>query len=571
MSLQALAEGRSLSIPTALLAKATCATYRALQRTTQKESSAAARFLLQVGTGRAYAFAKGCGQLLNLNAMFLLLPVIRSLIQRLHDLTSGESYNNILLFWVPYVMQLDKNVVFHKAIAKYFILTASVGHGVAHYFNYARAPYYYNELGPAVSSESPTIMAWAPVTPGSAWAFPSPGLTGQLLALVMMLIYSGAHDTVKRRHYETFWYTHHLFILFFALLITHGPVWYQWSLVPLLAYTVDRVVVRILLRGNKRMALMRVYFWSRPDKVMPDVVTLQFDNAVSDRGVKPLKYQEGSYLYLQCPAAENSRFACLGEWHPFTISSAPDEPVLEVNLRVMESPHSWTNKVARYMMLLDPQREGVVELSTRNPTTGDLNPGKVDGPDGRPFFRVDAPHGAPSQHVFRFKTCVLVGAGIGVTPCASILKGVINYRWKKGFMPRHFHFYWVARKSDLHMFKWLVTILPEIKAAQLRHNKDQIDGDPTVEINQLNQRVKALEREFSQLNGEGASAVAQADPNYPQPPQSRRHLPGRCLTVGWSRWRRMVGHTIGMSSRTIRRGSAPFGRRRQPPRRRPRR
>ena len=33
----------------------------------------------------------------------------------------------------------------------------------------------------------------------------SPGLTGQLLVLTMFLIYSGAHDKVKRSHYETFW------------------------------------------------------------------------------------------------------------------------------------------------------------------------------------------------------------------------------------------------------------------------------------------------------------------------------------------------------------------------------
>eukprot|EP00966_Prymnesium_polylepis_P000524 12092-Prymnesium_polylepis.1 len=42
---------------------------------------------------------------------------------------------------------------------------------------------------------------------------------------------------------------------------------------------------------------------------------------------------EGHYLYLQCPAVEGKR-GPLKEWHPFTISSAPDEPVLEVNIRV---------------------------------------------------------------------------------------------------------------------------------------------------------------------------------------------------------------------------------------------
>ena len=78
------------------------------------------------------------------------------------------------------------------------------------------------------------------------------------------------------------------------------------------------------------------------------MITLQFDNAVDDKGVKPIDYMEGHYLYLCCPAVETSTWNQFQEFHPFTISSAPDEPVLEVNIRVMPSPYAWTNKVTRY-------------------------------------------------------------------------------------------------------------------------------------------------------------------------------------------------------------------------------
>ena len=99
------------------------------------------------------------------------------------------------LKWVPYVLQLDKNIVFHKACAKYFILTAVLGHAIAHYFNYASAPYYAQELGPAIASPSPTVMAWSPVAPGGHLDFPAPGFTGQVLSIIMVVIYSGAHET----------------------------------------------------------------------------------------------------------------------------------------------------------------------------------------------------------------------------------------------------------------------------------------------------------------------------------------------------------------------------------------
>ena len=46
----------------------------------------------------------------------------------------------------------------------------------------------------------------------------------------------------------------------------------------------------------------------------------------------------------------------------------------------------------------------------------------------------------------------------------------MNFRWKKGFSPNNLHFYWVARRSDVTTFKWLLLLLPELKAAQLKHN-----------------------------------------------------------------------------------------------------
>ena len=93
---------------------------------------------------------------------------------------------------------------FHKAAAKYFILTSVFCHATAHYFNYAAAPLYHAELGAHVYSASPTEMAWGPGAPGASSGL-APGFTGELLLLCMLVIYAGAHERVKRQHYETFW------------------------------------------------------------------------------------------------------------------------------------------------------------------------------------------------------------------------------------------------------------------------------------------------------------------------------------------------------------------------------
>ena len=481
-----------------------------------------------VGAGTWYPVAKGFGQLLNLNCAVMLLPVVRSLIRKCHDVTS--LHGSGLLRWLPFWVPFDKNIVFHKACAKYFIWVSVFGHATAHYYNYQFAPYYnaaFTAAGlPDLYPKDPFYVAWNPNAPSRTAL--APGFTGQVLCLVMFIIYSGAHDTVKRRHYETFWYTHHFFVFWFVFLLFHGPVFWQWAIPTLVPYAIDRVLVRIVFRGGKRMALARIYFWGKPGK--PDVVTLEFDNSVNDKGVKPVDYWEGHYLYLQCPHVDTATGRCaLSEWHPFTISSAPDESVLQVNIRIMPSEHSWTNKMAKYLMLLDPHQSGEVELTSRNPTTGEATLGKVIGPDGRPFFRVDAPHGAPSQHVFNYKVAMLVGAGIGVTPCASIMKGIVNYRWKKGFQPCHLHFFWVARLSDLTTFKWLLLMLPDLKRQQLVHN-EYYGGTSGEQMAQLTVKLRDLKK------------AVEKDPSKPPPPAQ--------LPAGWQETRTPTGELYYYNAET---------------------
>ena len=45
-----------------------------------------------------------------------------------------------------------------------------------------------------------------------------------------------------------------------------------------------------------------------------------------------------------------------------------------------------------------------------------------NGVQNLPSVRIDGPYGAPAEDVFDVEVAVLVGAGIGVTPFASILK-----------------------------------------------------------------------------------------------------------------------------------------------------
>ena len=65
-----------------------------------------------MGGGVAYPYAKGFGQLLNLNCAVMVLPVFRKGVRYLHDISSRKGGP---FWWIPYVLPLDKNIVFHKA------------------------------------------------------------------------------------------------------------------------------------------------------------------------------------------------------------------------------------------------------------------------------------------------------------------------------------------------------------------------------------------------------------------------------------------------------------------------
>ena len=57
-------------------------------------------------------------------------------------------------------------------------------------------------------------------------------------------------------------------------------------------------------------------------------VRLHPSGALELRFVKPsMKYKAGQWLFLNCP--EVSKF----QWHPFTISSAPEDPFISVHVR----------------------------------------------------------------------------------------------------------------------------------------------------------------------------------------------------------------------------------------------
>mmetsp|Transcript_46899 Transcript_46899/g.101880 ORF Transcript_46899/g.101880 Transcript_46899/m.101880 type:complete len:283 (+) Transcript_46899:348-1196(+) len=107
------------------------------------------------------------------------------------------------------------------------------------------------------------------------------------------------------------------------------------------------------------------------------------------------------YIFINCPAVSRH------EWHPFTISSAPDDYFVTIHIKILGD---WTQKLET---LLSPIRNPSFASRTMSARR-----------TGTRVLRVDGPYGTPTEGYHTYQNVLFVGAGIGATPFVSILRSL---------------------------------------------------------------------------------------------------------------------------------------------------
>lgn len=144
------------------------------------------------------AIARTAALVLHVDVALILLPVCRSFISFLRRTALND--------FIPF----DKNITFHKATAWSIVFFTAV-HIIAHMYNFARlAIATGNNTGERIK-----IFFEANVKTG-------PGATGWVMTILLAIMVWFAIEKRKRKNFERFWYTHHLFILFFVCWQLHG-------------------------------------------------------------------------------------------------------------------------------------------------------------------------------------------------------------------------------------------------------------------------------------------------------------------------------------------------------------
>ena len=155
------------------------------------------------------------------------------------------------------------------------------------------------------------------------------------------------------------------------------------------------------------------------------------------------------------------------QYHPFTLTSAPEEDYISVHVRCVGDFTKALGKVLGCQFERSgekgPESSAVIGIDDRSASSS------VDPAIRRmlPRVFVDGPFGSASEDVFKYEVAVLVGAGIGVTPFASILKSIwyrMNYPQQKTRL-RKVYFFWVCR--DFGSFEWFRSLLMAIEAQDM--------------------------------------------------------------------------------------------------------
>lgn len=105
---------------------------------------------------------------------------------------------------------------------------------------------------------------------------------------------------------------HKLYVPIFILLWTHGQKFWLWSMWPIGLFVIEKVIRHVRSRSTTKLVSCK---W-----VQSDVIRIRFS-------VKQFNYTPGQFLYINCPSVSKN------EWHPFTITSAPEDDYVECHIK----------------------------------------------------------------------------------------------------------------------------------------------------------------------------------------------------------------------------------------------
>ncbi|XP_070568165.1 NADPH oxidase 4-like [Ptychodera flava] len=440
-------------------------------RTYSKYKSEPEFFYLREMLGKGLCISRGTADVLNLNCAFVLLPMCRTL------LTSLRRSRKVARRRVRKYIDQAKQI---HVVCAILVCLAAVIHTGAHIVNVVNSSQHYNKDFPEINiascqNENPTKVLFCSVA----------GTTGFLMIIILCAIFTSSTRAVRTASYEVFWYIHHLFIVFYILLLFHAssgvlkmqrnvqvhipgclmlnkseimtyaentyqmniapvtcespPIFHRihqetwmWVIFPLIFYFLERIV-RFLRSRYQEATIENVI------RHPCEVIEIRFTK-------NHFPGQPGQYIMLNIPSISTM------QWHPFTLTTQPNAEVTSysIHIRVLGD---WTIQLQE---LFDATTETTQEIQKHEKTRK------------FPKMYIDGPFGSPSQDIFEFGVSVCIAGGVGVTPFAAALNK-LRYNTDDTKKLRRIYFIWICR--DIACFQWFSDLIVELHTKLWESNK----------------------------------------------------------------------------------------------------
>ncbi|KAK8604697.1 hypothetical protein V6N13_099628 [Hibiscus sabdariffa] len=246
--------------------------------------------------GNCVCFAKGAAETLKLNMALILLPVCRNTITWLRNKTK-----------LGVVIPFDDNLNFHKVIAVGISIGVGI-HGIAH------LACDFPRLLHATPDKYEPMKQYFGEQAKSYWHFVEhvEGITGVVMVVLIAIAFTLAAPCFRRGQmnlpkplkkltgFNAFWYSHHLFIIVYTLLVVHGiklfltKKWYKkttwmYLAVPVILYSCERLT-RLLRSSIKAVTIQKVAVY--PGNVL----------ALHMSRPHGFRYKSGQYMFVNCAA-----------------------------------------------------------------------------------------------------------------------------------------------------------------------------------------------------------------------------------------------------------------------------
>ncbi|CAI9292138.1 unnamed protein product [Lactuca saligna] len=204
-------------------------------------------------------------------------------------------------------------------------------------------------------------------------------VAGELSLLSGLVMWATTFPQIRRKMFEVFFYTHHLYILFIVFFVFHVGIGYTSIMLPgFYLFLIDRFLRFLQSKENVRLISTRV--------LLSETLELNFSKS------QDLSYTPTSIMFINVPNISKT------QWHPFTITSSSNLEPEKLSVMI-KGEGSWSKKL--YQILSSP------------------NP--VDRLD----VCVEGPYGPISTNFLRHDILVMVSGGSGITPFISIFRELV--------------------------------------------------------------------------------------------------------------------------------------------------